>query len=219
MSTFFNCPIFKGIPTTQVAELLEGHYATTRYRAGKMVALQSSLYDQLFIVSEGKVSGEMTDELGRTSLIEEISAPRAIAPAFLFATENRLPVTIVAMVPTEIVTIPRVHFISMMQQNAQLLTNFLQNMSDRSRFLSDKLQLQRFGTIRSKLARYLMEVSAAHAGSDRFTISHTQQQLADQFGVTRPALARSIAQLEAEGILRTHRKEFEILNRLKLREG
>jgi CRP/FNR family transcriptional regulator, dissimilatory nitrate respiration regulator len=212
-----HCPIFQGIPPQVVASMLEGHHSVKRYRPGELVALQGSRYETLLIVSEGKVRGEMTDSLGRTTLIEEIPAPRVVAPAFLFATENRLPVSILASEETEVVAIQRSSFTEMMQQEGTLLTNFLRSMSDRSRFLSDKLQMQRFGTIRSKLARYLLEVASIESSTSGFVIPHTQQQLADRFGVTRPALARGLAQLEAEGLIHYKRNFCQIVDLGRLR--
>jgi CRP/FNR family transcriptional regulator, dissimilatory nitrate respiration regulator len=212
MSRLLQCPLFHGIPTNEVEMLLDNKHAITKYPKGALVALQSVRYDSLLIVSEGKVRGEMMDVLGRTTLIEEISAPRAVAPAFLFASENKLPVAILADEESEIVSIHRSHFTEMMQKDARLLTNFLKSISDRSRFLSDKLRMQRFGTIRSKLVQYLLEISKRELGATRFIIPHTQQQLADRFGVTRPALARGIANLEEEGLIRSKGKQFELLD-------
>lgn len=217
-----SCPLFKGLNETEILALLDGRYVLKSFRPGELVALQGSLYDQLLIVDKGFVRGEMTDALGRSTLIEEIHAPRIIAPAFLYATENRLPVMLVAAVSTEIVCISRNQFTSMMQQDARVLTNYLQLMADRSRFLSEKLRMQRFGTIKDKLARYLLELSQRSGRGekplDAFVIPHTQQQLADLFGVTRPALARAVGQLEAEGILQAKGKHFSILDRKRLKE-
>jgi len=93
-------------------------------------------------------------------------------------------------------------------------------MADRSRFLSEKLRMQRFGTIKSKLARYLLEISQRLANGPtpliEFVLPHTQQQLADIFGVTRPALARTIKQLENENLIQTNAKNVRILNRKQL---
>jgi CRP/FNR family transcriptional regulator, dissimilatory nitrate respiration regulator len=222
MSKLFQCPLFKGMVPDEITNLLANRYDVKTYRSGELIALQSSLYDHLLIVTEGLVRAEMTDAMGRNTLIEEIQAPRAIAPAFLYASENRLPVAIIAAVPTEITVIRRSQFTALMQQDARLLTNYLQSMADRSRFLSEKLRMQRFGTIKSKLARYLLELSQrlanGQAALSEFTIQHTQQQLADLFGVTRPALARTIKQLEDEKIIRTKSKQFSILDRKKLME-
>jgi DNA-binding MarR family transcriptional regulator len=49
-----------------------------------------------------------------------------------------------------------------------------------------------------------------------FTLDQSQTELADFFGVTRPSLARTLAKMEEEGIIRTKRREITILNREKL---
>lgn len=220
MSSLFKCPLFKGLSVEEITQLLGNDFDVKIYRSSELIALQASLYDQLLIVTKGSVRAEMTDALGRSTLIEDIQSPRAIAPAFLYASENRLPVAIIAGEPTEITAIGRSRFTTMMQQDARLLTNYLQSMADRSRFLSEKLRMQRFGTIKSKLARYLLEIAQRRSNElgplTEFTIPHTQQQLADIFGVTRPALARSIKQLENDNVIQTKSKHFSILNRQKL---
>lgn len=209
---FTQCPLFKGLTAEETEQLLDGKYELKSYRTGELVAMQSSRYDSLLIVSEGLVRGEMTDSLGRSTLIEEIQSPRAIAPAFLYASENRLPVSIIASMPTTICSIRKDEFTMMMQKETKLLTNYLQSMADRSRFLSEKLRMHRFGSIKSKLARYLLEMSSRQK-SELFIIPHTQQELADIFGVTRPALARVIAQMEKEGGIITKGKSFQIMEK------
>lgn len=212
---FTQCPLFKGLTAEETEQLLDDKYYLITYKTGELIAMQSSKYDRLLIVSEGLVKGEMTDSLGRSTLIEEIQSPRAIAPAFLYASENRLPVSIIASMPTTICSIRREDFTMMMQKETRLLTNYLQSMADRSRFLSEKLRMQRFGSIKSKLARYLLEMSSRQK-SENFVIPHTQQELADIFGVTRPALARVIGQMEQEFIIKSKGKSFQIIERNKL---
>lgn len=209
---FTQCQLFKGFSTEETERLLDDKYDLKSYKTGELVAMQSSRYDNLLIVSEGLVRGEMTDSLGRSTLIEEIQSPRAIAPAFLYTNENRLPVSIIASKPTIICSIRKDIFTSMMQKEIKLLINYLQIMSDRSRFLSEKLRMHRFGSIKSKLARYLLEMSSRQK-SEFFLVPHTQQELADIFGVTRSSLARAIGQMEKEGEIITKGKSFQILEK------
>lgn len=209
---FTQCPLFKGLTVEETEQLLDEKYDLKTYKTGELVAMQASRYNSLLIVSEGLVRGEMTDSLGRSTLIEEIQSPRAIAPAFLYASENRLPVSIIASMPTTICSIRRDFFTMMMQKEIKLLINYLQTMADRSRFLSEKLRMHRFGSIKSKLARYLLEMSSRQK-SEFFLIPHTQKELADIFGVTRPSLARVIGQMEREGEIITKGKSFQILEK------
>lgn len=217
MSKLFQCPLFKDLSQAETENLLDGSFLLKQFMPGELIAMQGSRYESLMIVAEGTVRGEMTDAMGRSTVIEEIAAPRAIAPAFLFATENRLPVSIIAEVKTEIAIIHRNHFTKMMQYDVRLLTNYLQSMADRSRFLSDKLRMQRFGTMKSKLAKYLLEMAQSQ-NLNEFTIPHTQQELADIFGVTRPALARCIGLMAVDGLFISRKNQFKILDKKRLME-
>lgn len=215
MELLYNSPIFKGLTEQEVDRLLDGRSSRKRYKKGESVAAQGSAYHALLIVARGAVRGEMVNFAGDLIVIEEIPAPRAIAPAILYATESVLPVNVVAMEDTELVSITKGDFTNIMQLDERVLINFMTSVSNRSKFLADRVRLMRFGTIRSKLARYLLEAMQEH-GSVEFDITHTQQELADMFGVTRPALSRALAQLSDEGIVTSRRNHFAVNSREEL---
>lgn len=215
MKGIFNSPIFSGIATDKIEQLLKDKSQHHKYKAGDVVALHGDRYQTLLIVDSGVVRGEMTNLAGDRVIIEEIAAPRAIAPAILYASENRLPVDVIAVTDAEVISIRISDFTAILQNDATVLHNFIRSISDRSKFLSDRVRLLRFGTIKSKLASYLLEQMKANGGN-QFTIPHTQQELADMFGVTRPALARTIGQLAKEGTIRSVKNNYKIENRQKL---
>ena len=88
----------------------------------------------------------------------------------------------------------------------------MQSMSDRSKFLSDRVRMLRFGTIKSKLAGYLLE-QAQRNNSLIFDIPHTHQELADLFGVSRPALSRVLGQIAETGMTTSRKNHFQINDR------
>jgi len=208
------CPLFQNMSDNEIENLLDNHYKLLDFKTGEYVAYQNDDYIHLFILLEGKVSGEMIDRLGRTVVVEEIEAPMPLAPSFLFASDNFLPVDIRALNSVKILKISDAHFKEMIQKNEKLLHNFLQIISDKSVFLSEKVKHFRFGTIKNKFALYLLEQSEIH-NSLTFTILHTQQELSDMFGVTRPALALALKQLIQSGAVTSTKKQFQIMN-LKL---
>jgi CRP-like cAMP-binding protein len=163
------------------------------------------------IVIAGIVKAEMLDGAGRVIKIEDIPAPGVIAPAFMFGAKNKFPVNVVAIPDTELLTIEKPHFLKLLRSDDRILVNFLDMISDRSQFLSDKIKFLSFRTIRSKLATYILEL--AGEGNNTVKLDRTQNDLADYFGVARPSIARVLREMEEMGIIRNHGKNVTIIDR------
>lgn len=162
---------------------------------------------------KGLLQGQMVNDAGKLVVIEELTPSRLLAPAFLFAPKNELPVNIIAVEPSEILFISRTDFTEWMQSDKQVLQNFLMLISGRSSFLTDKIMFLSLKNIKNKIADYLLRhLSSPDASTVK--LSDTQQEIADRFGVTRPSLARAFAEMEQEGIISIDRKTITI-NRLQ----
>ena len=92
-----------------------------------------------------------------------------------------------------------------------LLLNYLNSISTRAQFLSQKLQFLSFKTIKEKVAHFFLQKADDKFHS--FELSNTQQQLADLFGVTRPSLARVISEMQQEGLIKIEKKTVTLLNK------
>ena len=156
----------------------------------------------------------MIDYSGKTIKIEDVEAPKPLASAFLFGRENKFPVTVTAHVDVKILSIPVSEFLKVLQMNTQVLKNYLNSISTRTQFLSQKLHFLSFKTIREKVTHFLL----TQAG-DKFhsiELKNTQQQLADLFGVTRPSLARVFGEMQKEGLIKIEKKTVTLLDKNKL---
>ncbi len=205
------CPLFIGLSMDQILELLNGQYKILAFKNGDLVLSQGEVFNHLYIIKQGRVSAEMLDALGRNTTIEELEPSRLIAPAFLFASKNRVPVDVIAKMETLIIRISVDKLMEMMQKEKIILRNYLNIVANRAYFLSERIRAYRFGTIKSKWANYLLEQSQVHHDTI-FQIPHSQQELADLFGVTRPAVAKALSQLIEMGIVQSDRKYFRIMN-------
>jgi CRP-like cAMP-binding protein len=137
----------------------------------------------VIVIQEGSVKAEMTDYSGKTIKIEDLEAPFPLATAFLFGKNNRFPVTVVANNEVRVVVIPKAEFVKLLQWNTVILNNYLNTISTRAQFLSQKLKFLSFKTIKQKIAHYLLEQAGDRlAGVE---LPQTQEQLAEMFGVTR----------------------------------
>ncbi len=204
--------LFRGLPPGTTEILLMGiNYRIKSFNSGSVVAARGDEVRYAYIVIEGVVRGEMGDASGKVLSIEEIGPGRILAPAFIFGSLARFPVTVVAAAETVLMIINREDFVNLLRSSEKVLTNFLDAVSDRSQFLSEKLRFITFKTIRAKLAQYILYKAGERLFSIRLEL--TQQQLADYFGVARPSLARALRELSDEGLIESSGKEITITDR------
>ena len=206
-----NNPLFRGItPERLFADLEEISFHTRSYKKGEILAQQGAVCNRLVILTKGSVRGEMIDYSGRLIKVEDIAAPRAIAPLFLFGEENRYPVEVTANEPTEVIELPKSSVLRLFRKNEQFLENYMNLSANYARTLSDKLFFMSFKTIRQKLASYLLRLYKQQQQT-HITLDRSQQELSDYFGVSRPSLARELAHMQEDGLLIADRKHITIL--------
>ena len=211
-----NNPLFREItPERLFADLEEISFHTRSYKKGEILAQQGAVCNRLVILTKGSVRGEMIDYSGRLIKVEDIAAPRAIAPLFLFGEENRYPVEVTANESTEVIELPKSSVLSLFRKNEQFLENYMNLSANYARTLSDKLFFMSFKTIRQKLASYLLRLYKQQQQT-HITLDRSQQELSDYFGVSRPSLARELAHMQEDGLLIADRKHITILQKEEL---
>ena len=211
-----NNPLFRGITLERLfADLEEISFHTRSYKKGEILAQQGAVCNRLVILTKGSVRGEMIDYSGRLIKVEDIAAPRAIAPLFLFGEENRYPVEVTANEPTEVIELPKSSVLRLFRKNEQFLENYMNLSANYARTLSDKLFFMSFKTIRQKLASYLLRLYKQQQQT-HITLDRSQQELSDYFGVSRPSLARELAHMQEDGLLIADRKHITILQKEEL---
>ena len=189
----YDAPLFQGCDRAVASSIFEkspGRFTT--YRKGDFIAMQNSVCRSLFILCRGSVYAQMTNAEGREFTLDTLSAPDVLASAFLFGTENILPVTIVANSDCEVWVVSKECVRSLIEQDRAILHNFLAVLSDHSLFLSRRLEQFALQTLSSRLIGYLENNHAIQ----------NLQETAFILGVTRPSLSRAIAQLVRQGVIR-----------------
>lgn len=210
------CPLFRGMSSQDINSIFKQvQYQVKKFDLGQMVAQSGDEISSQLVVLKGSVKGEMMDFSGKTIKIEDIGAPRPLAPAFLFGRSNVYPVNIVTNENTKILLIPKPSFIRMMQMNERFLSNFMNIISDRAQFLSNKIKFLSFHTIKGKIAFYLLE-HIKHSLSDVVILDKSQAQMAELFGVTRPSLGRAIREMDQDGMIDAKAKQIRITDKIKL---
>lgn len=205
------CPVLKGIPQDELLDLLnQVNWQMRRYEAGDILAIQGDEVQSLFILLSGSVRGEMTDSSGNVVRIEDIHAPKPLAGAFLFGEKNFFPVDVIANEPVSVLVLPRAEFLKLLRLSPGIQINYLSLVSSKAQFLSERIKVLSFKTIKGKLAHYLFELPVETDGSCH--IPQTQQAMSEYFGVARTSIARAIQEMEEEGAVNIKNRKVTILD-------
>jgi CRP-like cAMP-binding protein len=214
-SLLLKAPLFKRLSFEEIDKLLSVvPYRIRKFKAGSLIAQSGEIVDSLMIVITGIVKGEMVDYTGRIIKIEDIPAPGALASAFMFGNRNRFPVNVIAVSTVELLIIEKSEFLKLLMKNDKILINFLDMISNRSQFLSEKIKFLNFKTIKGKLAQFILQ--RAGENKSEIVLDMTQNDLADFFGVARPSVARALGDMEEEGLIEAKAKSVKILDKKQL---
>ena len=195
-------PVFRGLSERFLGNFIgRTPNALREFGIGDFIALQGTVCQSLYLLYSGRVRTNMVNEEGKQVTIEEIEAPRLLAPAFIFATDNRFPVNITTLTNCEVLVLNRTDFVDLMHREKIVMQNFLRIISDRSIFLSRKLNAFALQDLKTRLLAYLRE----HENP------RSRQEIADILGVARPSLARVLSELADEGYLRIEKRKITVV--------
>ena len=207
----FQCPLCSSVPEDQRDDFLKDVRFTVReYKKGDVIVTQGSLSETLFILIKEEVSTEMADEKGDFMEIEYIKAPNPMATGFLFAANNRSPVSAICQSECKVIAIPKDNVYLLMRKYEAFMLTFLSYISNKVFFLSEKLRLVSLRTIRAKLAYYLLKESE---GKAEFKLQTSREDMSRLFSVSRPALVKVMMEMADEGIIEVNRRDIKINNR------
>ena len=188
-------PLFSSCTDEELQELLRTPHRRKEYHPGDLVIRAGEHCRSLMLLAEGIVETRMGSDSGREVVIRQMDAPSIMAPAFLFAEDNTIPVEASMCTAGTVWFINREAFFDFMTKHPLVLRAFLQTLSTRSRFLSGKVKGFAVKGLRDRVLDHIRKQGAIA------NVAKTAEQL----GVARPSLSRMLAALQAEGLVeRTH---------------
>ena len=201
----YDMPLFRGSEPEVVDPILKkspGRYSS--YGKGDFIAMQNSVCRSLYLLCEGSVYAQMTNDEGKVFVLDALDAPDVLASTFIFGTEGLLPVSIIAHTDCKLWIVDKMCVLELLEKDHAVLRNFLTVLSDHSLFLSGKLNDFALQTLSSRVIGYLSKNGSVQ----------NLQETAFILGVARPSLSRAIAQLIEQGVVRKSGSGY-VLNRCR----
>lgn len=161
------------------------------YKTGDLVVSAGDPCRSLMLLTQGVVETRMCGANGREVVIDQLKSPTLLAPAFLFAEDNTIPVEVTMHTDGTVWYINREAFFQFMTRHPHVLRAFLQTLSARSRFLSSKVKGFAVKGLRDRVLDHIRQHGAITSVA----------KTAEVLGVARPSLSRVISELLDEGLL------------------
>jgi CRP-like cAMP-binding protein len=204
-------PLFKGLDVGDIETLIQNTpHQFKRFDNKEVIAFSGEPVEKAMILLEGRLQGEMLDFSGNHLKIEEIEPSQMVAAAFLYGPQSIFPVNLSALSDGRLLVIFKKDFTLMLSKEPRVLNNYLNIVSAKAQFLSQKITFLSYKTIKEKIAFFLLQ--RLKSDSSFIQINQSQTEIAGLMGVARPSLARTIGEMESDGIIRWNRNEVDVLN-------
>lgn len=187
-----NCDFFKGLTEDDIAKLLYSSPGSLRkYKEGDYVAHQGEVCDKIAILTKGTVCSLMVNDYGKELILTDIHSPSLLGYTYLFATDNKFNVNIIAKSSCDIFFIEKERLLALLHDNPIFMQSYLRGMSD----ICMKVFKRLFELNLHKLKQRVLSYLEQHDELPKL------EELAKKFGVTRPSLSRALAELRRDGLI------------------
>ncbi|MDR2148253.1 MAG: Crp/Fnr family transcriptional regulator [Tannerella sp.] len=207
--SLFSTSVFDVIPASMQDDfLLTLDMRLKSFNRGDLLFTQGEEIIYLPVILKGSVRAEMFSASGNTLQIDVIKAPEVLAAAFVFASRNRIPVSVTALEDGEILKLSIPSLQNAFVKYPDFSNAFMRHVADRVFFLTEKINFLNIKTIKGKLAQLILTRSV----NNTFSLPMNQTELSRFFGIERPSLARALSEIIQDKIITLRKNKGEILN-------
>ncbi|MBC8080722.1 MAG: Crp/Fnr family transcriptional regulator [Gorillibacterium sp.] len=207
------CLFFSGKSTSEMTMLLEHLvYSIKDYRKNELIASEGDPAERVGIVLCGSVEVQKIHPTGKNVTIAQISEGQTFGEAVLFSKENVFPATVMAIDSSKVMFINKREMLRLFTSDADILSRYMENISDRLLLLNRKIEILSLGTLRRRIVFDLLKL-AVKQHSDTINLPYNKRVWAEHLNTARPSLSREICCLRDEGLIDFTGNKITILNR------
>ena len=208
--------LFRGFSSSEVDSLLYRFGGVKKSVAkGETVALAGLEAKRLFVVVSGRLRVYEKTARDHQIFVREICVGEVLGLWILFTPEITCwPGTVVAAEPGLLISLDMSVVRQMMEMAAPEMARFSSNVSKilAREFFSAwrKMTVMNAPAIEAKIQMYLTELDNETGKTGVVKVPFDRERMAEYFGVTRPALSRSLGHLRDRGLISWRKNEFRI---------
>ncbi|MBE7041146.1 MAG: Crp/Fnr family transcriptional regulator [Ruminococcaceae bacterium] len=186
-----------------------------RFSKGAYIFRTGERVGALSILISGKLHIQKDDYWGNRSIINVVLPGELFGEAYAHPKSGAILQDVVAVEESQVIFLDIGCVLTVCQNGCQfhnrLVNNLFYILSEKNKYLVQKLGHMSKRTTREKLLSYLSEQSKKQ-GSPNITIPFNRQQLADFLSVDRSAMSNELCKMRDEGLLCFEKNRFELLS-------
>lgn len=216
LETLSHCSLFSGTSLQQLEEMVDHiNCKVVKFDKKDIYILAGMPYRHADIILDGKMVARMVSLSGKSVEVSKLYSGDMVAPAFLFAQNNIMPVSVETEEDTKILRMSPEEFGRLIDTNTVVRHNFIRILSDIDVFLTKKMRILSLFTVREKVSYFIKE-AARKQDSNVVVLDKSRQEIAESFGIQKFSLLRTMSELSAAGAIRVEGKKITILDNSKL---
>ncbi|MDD7318381.1 MAG: Crp/Fnr family transcriptional regulator [Prevotella sp.] len=209
--------LFAGLTADEIEWVLQTvNYKIVEYPAKAVYAVAGMPCKYADIIIKGEMISRMNGISGKQVQIDRLRGCILIAPAFIFAENNAMPVSVETVCKTTILRMLPGELKRLIDTNERIRMNFIRRLSSIDAFLTQKLRMLSLFTVREKVAYFLIK-AAKEQQSRTIQLGISRQEMADLFGIQKFSLLRCLSEFESNGAIKVDGKQITILNSDKMK--
>lgn len=208
-------PLFQGISHEEYMAMVHCFQAVRKiFRADEVIYdLTDVKTDRVGIVERGEAEVIRVDEMGVSTVMEELRLGGVFGQSLAFAGSVNDSVQVVARTTCEVLFIDYPHIFKRCERacthHSILVQNMLRLISEKAQGLSERVDVLSRRSIREKLLCYFRHL-ADKAGADSFTLPFSLSTMADYIATDRSAMMRELKRLREEGLITSEGRTFTL---------
>lgn len=211
LKTLACCPLFHHLDETDIESALQDvGYRIVHFDKGDVYALMGDPCKYADIIVKGEMTARMGGMSGKFVEVTTLRPGNMIAPAFIYAKNNSLPVSVEPETGVDLLRLSADSLRLLMGRNERIEWNFIEMLSNINVFLTSKMRFLSLLSVREKVASLILE-QVRRQGSRTITLDKSRQEIADTFGIQKFSLIRELKTFQEEGVIEMKGKTITIL--------
>lgn len=191
--------LFRNKTSEEIHDLLARIRTITRSCAkNEIIVTEGEPAAMMGIVLSGTVEVQKIYTTGKSITVTRLAAGSTFGEAVIFSKSNLYPATVVASEPAAVLLFPKQELLKLFSLDIEIMGLFMQNMSERLVLLNQKIEILSLGTLRQRIAYYLLKESKKQK-TERVTVPFSKRVWAEHLNSARPSLSRELCHMRDLG--------------------